>query len=424
LTAQQQLQKIPVVVWQVLLMGLLGMTGIVFIPALARMVAPSLLASVLVAQVFVYYLVLLTQYGFAWSGPAALAQTVGDAEAATRVWRVSVRAKLLLLCGPVALASGVGYAYWADATPYVWVFAVLLLAYALNSNWFVQAQGDFVSGVLWVLLGLMVSAGGLALLWRGLPQNGWVQNQGMVGAVVVAILVLPQSCLGVGSWWRARGMCVPHTVHRQTVSWQEAICTLYKDAPFVVGQLLLLASTTLGTMVVGALADAQTTAAYAATEKLFNLGATVLVGVYTALYPKFAKIYYQNRWVFWTQTRSLLGLTFVAGSLLMGMLAWMGGPLLVLYVSSPLAERVVPVLLPFGFWLSLCLAQHVVTGYLVLAGRQSQVLWLNGAVLGLTLVFGAALASQNPIDWVYGMIAGQLLAIGWLVRCYVTDKDR
>jgi O-antigen/teichoic acid export membrane protein len=418
LTAQQRLQKVPLVVWQVLQMVLLGMTGIVFIPALARMVVPSLLAGVLVAQVFVYCLVLFTQYGFAWSGPAALAQTEGNDRAATRLWQLSVRAKLLLLCGPVLLVCGVGYVHWADATSYMWVYAALLFACALNSNWFLQARGDFISGVLWVLLGLLASGGLLAVLWRGLPQN-----QGLVGAVVVAILVLPQSCLGVGSWWRARAICMSDTLKSQAVPWQEAICPLYKHAPLVVGQLMLLASTTLGTMVVCALADAQTTAAYAATEKLFNLGATALVGVYSALYPKLAKIYNQNRPAYWAQTRSLLGLTFVVGSLLMGVLAWVGEPLLVLYLSAPLAECVVPVLLPFGFWLALSLGQHVVTGYLVLAGRNGQVLLLNGAVLGLTAVLGAGLANLDPINWVYGMIAGQLLAIGWLVCCYVTDKE-
>lgn len=427
MTAQQRLQKIPVVVWQVLLMGLLGMTGIVFIPALARMVAPSLLAAVLVAQVFVYYLVLLTQYGFAWSGTAALAQTEDKVGAATRLWRVSVRAKLLLLCGPVALVCAIGYAQWADAMPYVWMFAALLLAYALNSNWFVQARGDFASGVLWVLLGLVASAGLLALLWRGLPQNGWAQNQGLLGAVVVAILVLPQSCLGVGSWWRARGMCAQHTGHgpaerSQAVSWQEASATLYKDAPLVAGQLLLLAPTTLGTIVVGALADAQTTAAYAATEKLFNLGATVLVGLYMALYPRFAAWFYSGRAVYWKKTKQLLLAAFLAGVVLAVILNAVGPLLMAFYLPEHLAQKVVPVLLPFALWLGMCISQHVLTSYLVLAERNRRVLWVNACVLLVTVLVGYAFALNNPVDWVYGMVAGQVLALMLLLQLYRKDR--
>jgi hypothetical protein len=96
--------------------------------------------------------------------------------------------------------------------------------------------------------------------------------------------------------------------------WRDSLGLLRQDAPLVASQLLLLASTTLGTVVVGQLANADTTAAYAATEKLFNLGATVLVGLYMALYPRLASLFYADRGVYWQKIKLIL-LVCVAGGL-------------------------------------------------------------------------------------------------------------
>lgn len=408
----QRLRQIPGMVWQVLLMGLLGLAGVVFIPVILRLVGADLVADILVAQVYIYYLVLLVQFGFAWSGPAALARMQTDTGRA-RVWKASIQAKLLLLLGPVALMFVLGYVGLGWAQWYLWVFFILLTAYSLNSNWYLQARDDYVSGVLGTLFGVALS---LFALW-GLSL-GLLQDSGLVGAVVLLALILPQVCLGVYSWWCAQRTCVG-TVTAEP--WREILAALFKDAPLVMSQLLLLAATTAGTIVVGYVANAETTAAYAATEKLFNLGATVLVGLYVAIYPKLALVYYEDRAAYWVRVGRFATMIFVGGFVLLGLLAWVGRSLLVLFLSEPFALLVEPVLLPFCFWLILCISQHLVTGYLVFAERHGQVLWVNGMVLFVTLVVGYVMARIDPVLWVYGMIAGQLLPIALLVRCYRLD---
>ena len=388
-------------------MGLLGMTGIVFIPAFARMVAPSVLATVLVAQVYVYYLVLLVQFGFSWSGPAALAKAAHAAGIA-QVWRSSVKAKLWLLAGPVALLFGLGYASLAWGQWYLLWFALLLTAFALNSNWFLQAQHNFAAGVGFAGLGVCISA--LVLCAYEVD-----------GAWVVLILVMPQVCLGVGSWWVARQACAGVTV--MDADLPSSLGVLRKDAPLVASQLLLLASTTLGTVVVGALADADTTAAYAATEKLFNLGATVLVGLYMAVYPRFAAWFYSDRAVYWQKTKQLLLVALLVGVGLAVSLNAVGVWLMAVYLPERLAQKVVPVLLPFALWLGMCISQHVLTSYLVLAERNSRVLWINACVLAITVLVGYAFALNNPVDWVYGMVAGQVLALVLLLQLYRKDRS-
>jgi O-antigen/teichoic acid export membrane protein len=346
------------------------------------------------------------QFGFSWSGPAELAKAahaVGEAQ----VWRISVKTKLLLLAGPVALLFGLGYANLAWGQWYLLWFALLLAAFALNSNWFLQAQQNFAAGVGFTGLGVAVSA---LMLCANEFDGAWV----------VSLLVMPQVCLGLGSWWVARQACAGVTA--VDANWQSSLGVLRKDAPLVASQLLLLASTTLGTVVVGALADADTTTAYAATEKLFNLGATVLVGLYMAVYPRFAAWFYSDRAVYWKETKQLLLAALLAGVGLVVLLNAVGPWLMAVYLPAHLAQKVVSVLLPFALWLGMCISQHMLTSYLVLAERNSQVLWVNACVLTVTVLVGYAFAHNNPVAWVYGMVAGQVLALVLLLQLYLKDR--
>ncbi len=406
---------IPVWVWQMLLMGLLGLSGIIFVPVLLRWADPQLMAAVLVAQVYVYYLVVLLQYGFALSGPAAVARAANAASAA-QVWRSSVRGKLLLLAGPVAVVFGVGYVCMAWGQWYVWVFAALLGAYALNSNWWLQAQLRFATAVGFAALGVMSSAGVVYALVGGYVGDATSSQ----GAWLVLALVLPQVCVGVGTWWVAR--LSANNATKQPACSADNISWLRTDAPLVASQLLLLASTTLGTVVVGGLADATTTAAYAATEKLFNLAATVLVGLYMALYPRLAGLFYSNRVLYWRTTQQLLLVCVCGGLVLAAVLALVGPVLLGWYLPTHMVALVAPVLWPLGLWLGLCVSQHTLTSYLVLAERKHMVLWANACVLLATVVVGYACALSTPVAWVNGMVAGQVLALVWLLSMCRQEK--
>jgi hypothetical protein len=50
------------------------------------------------------------------------------------------------------------------------------------------------------------------------------------------------------------------------------------------------------------------------------------------------------------------------------------------------------------------------------------VLWANACVLLATVVVGYACALSTPVAWVYGMVAGQVLALVWLLRMCRQDK--
>lgn len=421
----KQHYKLPAWVWQILLMSLLSLSGMIFVPILLRWADPQMMASVLVAQVYVYYLVVLVQYGFALSGPAALARANG-ASGVAKVWRSSVQGRLLLL-GPLLAAFSVGYVCIAQGTWYVWVFAILLWAYALNSNWWLQAQQSFAPAVGFAALGVIASALVVFALLEGYLGRS-ASNQ---GAWVVLVISLPQTFVGVGTWWVAHRSYVGlMRVARDDSADRGALPTrnaamlswLRTDLPLVTSQLLLLASTTLGTAMVGALADAYTTAAYAATEKLFNLAATVLVGLYMTLYPRLAGLFHVNRVLYWRTTQRLLMAAVCGGLALAGLLVFVGPMVMAWYLPSQMIVLVVPALSPLGLWLGLCISQHVLTSHLVLAERKHMVLWVNSCVLLATLVVGYACALRTPVAWVYGMVTGQMLALACLLHMCRKDQ--
>lgn len=388
-------------------MGLLGFSGVLFVPLLLRLVPAGTMAEILVGQVAVYYLVLLVQYGFQWSGPALLAR-VNSASVQIAFWRRTIQTKfVLLLTGLVSLFAAT---VW-QSSMYLVVFAGLLIAFALNSNWFLQARRDFKTGVLAAFIGVLLA--GLLILGMWFIR---VEPRVMCWLAIL-VLILPQLLLGFGSWFVVRREAAEFPLRDADISIKlpQVASLLRDDFPVVLSQTLLLGSTTLGTVVVGWLADAPTTAAYAATEKLFNLGATVIVGLYMALYPRLAERFYKNPVGYVRALWHFFVLIVVFGFAGLAMVGLWGEAFLGFYLGQDLAELVAPILFPFSLWLMLCISQHMVTGHLVFADRRNAVLWVNLLILLVTGSVGIFAAQMTPIDWVYGMVAGQLVAFGLLV---------
>jgi O-antigen/teichoic acid export membrane protein len=399
-------------------MGLLGLSGIIFMPILLRQVDAQIMASVLVSQVYVYYLLLLVQFGFSLSSPAAVARAESPFETA-EVWRTSMRMKVALLMGPATASFVIGYWFLGLDAIYLVGFAFFLFASAVNSNWFLQARLEFSSGVVFAFLGVVASA----FLTYWLVHKVFVSDTFLVGLCVVLIVTFPPSFLGIGSWWLSRRICIKVApTSTEVTCWRSDFFLLWENLPLVATQLLQLVSATLGTVIVGGLADVMTTNAYAAMERLFNLSAAVIVSLYMATYPRLAILFYQNRLSYWGQAWRLLMIGGALGGVGLGVLALFGQTLLALYVSEPLAAKVVPVMLPFSVWLGLYLSQHVLTGYFVFAQRNSMVLAVNALVLLVTVGVGYPMAKHDPVLWVYGMLAGQAVAVMWLARLYHQDK--
>lgn len=407
MTLSQRLRSLPKSVYAIGQLGLLGLPSVLFIPLLLRWVDVDVVATLLVAQVYVYYLVILQQFGFNLTGPARLG-TAGDT-ADRGILGSALRFKSGLLLVNTLAWGAIVYTVF-DGMPALLVFLALLLSYVLNANWYLQSRHDFYTGACSAAFGV---AGGLAVLvviWQS-KRHGYELN-GVLGWAVLA-MIAPQMMVGIGSFWRSLRVAaasVEAAVWPAREIWAQGW-------PLMIAQLLLLATTTLGTVVVGHTADSDVTAAYAATEKIFNLAATVMVALFAIAYPGLARLRNHDVSAYWRRFFRVNIKLAVLGFLAAGVLSVAGSWLFGIYLGDALAALIVPVLVPFALWLSLVPFQNALQCHLTIINQTRLTIGLAISMLALEIGLGFLLLQIEPIYWVYGMLLAQLpavLALGYL----------
>lgn len=392
-------------IWQAVLLGLWGVPTLIFMPIFLRSADHEIMAAVLVAQVYVNYLAMFVQFGFPWTGPAAIikAQTYNESFG---FWRKTIWLKLRIFALVVSgFAAGVCF----SGQYYALAYSLPLFAQALNSNWFLQAKGNYKAGVFFSFVGVCAGSILLALQSQGL--GGMAQ-----GTVVITALMMPQILLGIGTYLAIRSTNMLSTPTCLTARFSQG--SVKEDLFFVSSQLLLIFSSTLGTLAISYVGDASLTTAYAATEKLFNLVSNGLVGLFMGVYPKLARSFYRNKHHYVSNVKKILLGTTVFSALALLIILVDGEYLLGLYLGNRLASLVYPALVPLGVWLMLCIGQHLLTAHLVLIHRRAMVLWTHAGVLLTTIVVGLLAMLFNPLYWVYGMCAGQIFSFVILGSMY------
>lgn len=410
MTLLRRLRSLPKSIYAIGQLGLLGLPSVLFIPLLLRWVDVSVVATLLVAQVYVYYLVMLQQFGFNLTGPARLGFTGGAGDTADRgILSSTLRFKSALLLINTLLWAGIVYTVF-DGVSALLVFLLLLLSYVLNSNWYLQSRHDFYTGAFCAGLGVAIGLAVLVVIWQS-KRHGVELNDVLGWAVLT--MIAPQVMVGIGSWWRAIRLAAP-TVNGANWPINEIWSTGW---PLMIAQLLLLATTTLGTVVVGHVADSDVTAAYAATEKIFNLAATVVVALFAIAYPGLARLRNHDVSAYWRRffrvNLKLAAMGWLAAAVLSVAGPWLFG----IYLSAELASRVVPVLVPFALWLSLVPFQNALQCHLTIINRTTLTIGLAIGMLVLEVGLGLLLVKVEPVYWVYGMLLAQLppvLVLGYL----------
>lgn len=399
--------RMPKSVYAIAQLGLLGLPSVFFIPLLLRWVDVDVVATLLVAQVYVYYLVMLQQFGFNLTGPARLGAAGNTADGGILSSTLRFKSALLLVN---ALAWGAIVYTVFDGAPALLVFLALLLSYVLNSNWYLQSRHDFYTGALSAGLGVVGGLVVLVVIWQS-KRHG-VELSGVLGWAVLA-MIAPQMMVGVGSFLRALRLAPQGS---EGAVWP-AREIWAQGWPLMIAQLLLLATTTLGTVVVGHTADSDVTAAYAATEKIFNLAATVVVALFAITYPGLARLRNHDASAYWRRFFRVNLKLAVLGWLAAGVLSVAGSWLFGIYLGNALASLVVPVLVPFALWLSLVPFQNALQCHLTIINQTRLTIGLAIVMLALELGLGLLLVRIEAVYWVYGMVLAQLpavLALGYL----------
>lgn len=395
--------------WQVCLLGLLGVPTVFFIPVLLRVVNQDTMAEILVAQVLVNFLGLFVQFGYPWLGPALVATGKTDGEV-YEYWFQSIQLKIGVFIF-VAIGSA-AFVFFTKAY-YFLFFCVPLFAQAINSNWLLQARNNYSTGVLFSFIGVFFGAIVVVLL------STWNIGPLFRSALVVIAILMPQIVLGVGTFWVARKKNTNEFSRKSTNSL--SIHGLADDLFFVVSQLLLLASGSFGTLMVGYFCDSGLTTAYAATEKLFNLLANGVGGLFMGIYPRLARSFYAGSGQYFKYVLRVVGCVLIVSLLILLASSIVNQQSFSIYLGSELSTHVQPILVPLTVWVLLCIFQHMLVAHLVFTRRRQMVLWANGGVLLVTVLVGMFAMVSNPLYWVYGMVAGQCFALTLLINLYRKD---
>lgn len=409
-----RLRALPKSFYAIGQLGLLGLPSVLFIPLLLRWVNIDVVATLLVAQVYVYYLVMLQQFGFNLMGPARLGMTV-DANG-RNLLDSTLRFKGALLVVN-SFAWGLIVFTVFDGNLALFVFLGLLLSYVLNTNWYLQSRGDFYSGALFAGLGVFFGLVVLLAIWFS-QRHGAALAGGLGWAVLV--MIAPQAMVGVGSFSRAIRLA-SSSLADESEAWP-AHEIWAQGWPLMVTQLLLLATATLGTLVVGRVGNSDVTAAYAATEKIFNLGATVMIALFAVHYPQLVLEYRKDQQTYWRQLWKINGRIALLGLGTLFLMAIAGGRLFGVYLGERLGELVAPALVPIAIWLMLIPFQNALQCHLTILGKTSQLIGVSCLMLLFELVVGGLLMIINPLYWPYGMVAAQLVAVLLLVNMYRLDR--
>lgn len=389
-----------------MLLAFLAVPTAFFMPIFLRTADPELIAAILVAHVYVNYLSLIVQFGFAWNGPAKVAEYHLDHRFTYGYWRLSIRTKLYVFGLGASLFTGfiiLGENY------YLLIYCIAIFSQAVNSNWLLQAQSRYFFGALFSFIGVVVGFGLIII------QGYYSLNSNYQGALIILSLLMPQIAVGICTYYVVKKFYATNLIEQFIPVKKFAKNNIY----FIVSQLVLLLSASFGTVAVGMFADVKITTAYAATEKLFNLLANGIVGIFLGIYPQLAKAFNSSTQLYIVYIKRIVfsvAILFTIASLIF---YFAGNYVFNLYLGAELYGIAKPILIPFTIWLMICIAQHILTAHLVLIERQSRVLLLQLLMLLITGVSGFLAMQIDPLYWVYGMICGQLFAVFALGKIYL-----
>jgi polysaccharide transporter, PST family len=346
----------------------------------------------------------VVQYAFYLTGPKRIAHLAADDSPASAFADVTL-AKFFLLCivlpltaalmlvlPPVGSASSIARG----------LLFVMPMAAALNSVWFLQTQGRFLSVCLLAIAGsLLTLIIGFGLITRGSARA--------VDFTVVAS-AFGTVFSGIGTFALALA-----SIKGQEHGWKitKAFDALKEGRPLFLSAFVSMFYSMSGPIVVNYLLDARAAGAYSVTERVMNALIAAATLTYTAAYPRLAIAYVNDRAGYWRTLKFVLA-AYLGVTVAAAVLAWILREPIVRFMYGE-AGGDHDVLFFFGLaWLVLGIFGTTLTGYLTVSGRGAEVwpltlkILIACAAMGVpgVLLFGNA-----------GWLAALVLSQGLVLHC-------
>lgn len=378
-------------------MAAAALTPLLLLPHVLATIGLAQYGQVAVAVSAAGYAVVVVQYAFQLTGPPRILQAPDSSRDAATLIGIA-RAKFVLLAGSLAV---LGILAWLgarlDAASLV-VGLCLPLAAALNAAWYLQARGNFVDVLICSLAGACTAlAVGFGLLRPG-------SKPGL--ALAAFSLCASPFILGALSFAFALYRLPKPRLFSQAT--EPVGRQLRQGALLFLSQFTSAGYMLAGPILISQFDGASAAGTYSVMERIINPAVTLCLLTHTAAYPQLARLFPESRQQYWRLLQVVLcAYLLLSGSIALGMLT-LRDPILSHFFAGTVPVQAVPLLCWALLFLVASIFGPLLTGSLVVSGRNREVLPVNLGILVLTLALGVPLAvTHGAVGWMAALAVAQ-----------------
>ena len=348
------------------------------------------------------YGAVVVQYAFQITGPKRLAElAVGESTAIVFVDIAFAKFLLLALVISVMAVFAIVSIPFESTSSIAWMLLFAMpMAAGLNSVWFLQSQGRFLS------VCILAIAGSLLTLFIGF---GFI-NSGNDRAVDFAVIVSVFGAMFIGLGTMLLAIA---SFKKMAYDWDiaRAITALKEGWHLFISQFVAMLYSASGPIVINYLLDARAAGAYGVTERVINALMAAAMLTHTAAYPRLASSYINNRTAYWRILKFIL-MSYLSVTLIVAMLVLVLREPVMRFLYSDVSSDHYG-LLCFGLaWLVLGVFGTALTGYLTVSDHRHEVWPLTLKILVLSVSMGVpGVVIFGSAGWLAAIVLAQFLVL-------------
>jgi|GEM_PF-2394093 len=375
-----------------------GLIPIILIPHVIRNVNLANYGELAVSMAWANYAAITVNYAFTLSGPARIVHA-GAEKTTGNILNLIISAKSFLLISTLlVVVTYLTVCLWRGmpiSGPQVWILIAVPVGATLNLAWYLQAVGKFYLASASSIMAVAVA------LAAGLY---WDDNSMGKAALVLTIAPL----LAGGSSFI---LSIRH-LHRQgeSVRWMRPWAELRNGFPLFASQLMATLYSGSGSIIISYLCGYGEAGAYSAIEKMTSsiVGGCLLV--FTAGYPRLARLFHTNELGYWRLLRAIV-VIYLALAASVVTIVCVNWSQVLLWILGEGGKKYELTLAGALVWIMISIFGPVLTGHLTVSGYGYLVLPLTSLILMISFMVGVpGLIFYGSWTWFLSLSFAQAMA--------------
>lgn len=281
-----------------------------------------------------------------------------------------------------------------------WYLMIIAIgANAMNSIWLLQARNAFLS------VTLITTGGVIAAISIGLLLDVVASNMLLLSAIALSMVGVMQ---GIASFLFAR---LQISGKITLVPFKKVLNILHCDKKLFLSQLVAIVYSGMGVIFIGFLTTTAEAGVFSVIEKNINALQAASLMVFTAAYPKMISLYKENPGKYLRLLQRVIFMyTLVTLCCISGLIIFQSD--ILNYLFGPNEARPYALYYLSMAWLVTGIWGHALTSYLMLSGKEVEVLRLTTSILIVVLLIGIPFVMIfGSWGWMAGLVGGQTLVI-------------